>query len=63
MQVRLYLLNPNTAIIKIRLEKLGVESGNILLDDAIKLYDNVKKLLAAQSGVRIRILNKIIKLR
>ena len=46
-QVMLYLLNPNTDIIKIRLEKQGVESGNILLDDAIKLYDNAKKLLAA----------------
>jgi hypothetical protein len=43
----LYLLNPNTDIIKIRLDKLGVESGNILMDDAIKLYDNAKKLLAA----------------
>lgn len=46
-QVMLYLLNPNTDIIKIRLDKLGIESGNIILDDAIKLYDNAKKLLAA----------------
>lgn len=46
-QVMLYLLNPNTDIIKIRLAKAGMESGNILFDDAIKLYDNAKKLLAA----------------
>jgi len=46
-QVMLYLLNPNTDIIKIRLDKKDVETGNILFDDAIKLYDNAKKLLAA----------------
>ncbi len=46
-QVMLYLLNPNTDILKIRLDKKEVESGNILLDDAIKLFDNAKKLLAA----------------
>lgn len=46
-QVMLFLLNPNTDIIKIRLDKRGVESGNILLDDAIKIYENAKKLLAA----------------
>ncbi len=45
--VLLYLLNPNTDILKIRLEREGVEAGNILLDDAINLYDNAKKLLAA----------------
>ncbi|WP_303821650.1 hypothetical protein [Ruminococcus flavefaciens] len=46
-QVMLYLLNPNTDILKIRLEKGSIEAGNILFDDAIKLYDNAKKLLAA----------------
>lgn len=46
-QVMLYLLNPNTDILKIRLSKKDVESGNILFDDAIRLYDNTKKLLAA----------------
>lgn len=46
-QVMLYLLNPNTDILKIRLDKKEVESGNILFDDAIKLFDNAKKLLAA----------------
>lgn len=46
-QVMLYLLNPNTDILKIRLEKKEVEPGNILFDDAIHLYENAKKLLAA----------------
>ena len=46
-QVMLYLLNPNTDILKIRLDKKEVESGNILFDDAIRLFDNAKKLLAA----------------
>lgn len=49
-QVMLYLLNPNTDILKIRLDKKEMESGNILLDDAIKLYDNAKKLLAATAS-------------
>lgn len=46
-QLMLYLLNPNTDILKIRLNKEEVESGNIMFDDAIQLYDNAKKLLAA----------------
>lgn len=46
-QVLLYLLNPNTDILKIRLEKKDVEAGNILFDDAICMYENAKKLLAA----------------
>lgn len=46
-QVMLYLLNPNTDILKIRLEKKEIEAGNILFDDAIRLYENAKKLLAA----------------
>lgn len=46
-QVMLYLLNPNTDILKIRLQKKEIEAGNILLDDAICLYENAKKLLAA----------------
>lgn len=43
----LYLLNPNTDILKIRLDKKEVESGNIMFDDAIQLFDNAKKLIAA----------------
>lgn len=46
-QVMLYLLNPNTDILKIRLDNNNIEAGNILFDDAIKLYENAKKLLAA----------------
>ena len=46
-QLMLYLLNPNTDILKIRLDKKGIESGSILLDDAIRMYENAKKLLAA----------------
>lgn len=46
-QVMLYLLNPNTDILKIRLNKANVETGNILFDDAIRMYENAKKLLAA----------------
>ena len=46
-QVMLYLLNPSTDIIKIRLDKKEIETGNILFDDAIRMYENVKKLLAA----------------
>lgn len=46
-QIMLYLLNPNTDILKIRLDKRDIEMGNILFDDAIKLFDNAKKLMAA----------------
>ena len=46
-QVLLYLLNPNTDILRIRLEKKDVEAGNILFDDAIRMYESAKKLLAA----------------
>lgn len=46
-QLMLYLLNPNTDILKIRLDKKGIETGNILFDDAIHIYENAKKLIAA----------------
>lgn len=46
-QLMLYLLNPNTDILKIRLEKDDVEQGNIMLDNAINLFNNAKKILAA----------------
>lgn len=45
--VLLYLLNPCSDILKIRLANPNVESGNITFDDAIRIYDNTKKLLAA----------------
>ena len=43
----LYFMNPNADILKIRLERQEVEAGNILLDDAINIYENTKKLLSA----------------
>ena len=46
-QAMLYLLNPNTDILKIRLDRKDIEMGNILFDDAIRMYENTKKLLAA----------------
>lgn len=46
-QLLLFLLNPNTDILKIRLEKEEIEAGNILFDDAIRLYENIKKLVVA----------------
>lgn len=46
-QLMLYLLNPNTDILKIRLQKKNIETGSILFDDAINLFENAKKLIAA----------------
>ena len=46
-QLMLYLLNPNTDILKIRLQKKDVEAGSIFFDDAINLFENAKKLIAA----------------
>lgn len=46
-EVVLYLLNPNTDILKIRLDKKGMEPGNILMDDAVNLFNNAKKLISA----------------
>lgn len=46
-QLLLFLLNPNTDILKIRLERKDIEAGNILFDDAIRIYENAKKLIAA----------------
>lgn len=46
-QLMLFLLNPNADILKIRLEKDSVETGSILFDDAISVYENAKKLIVA----------------
>ena len=46
-QLMLFLLNPNSDILKIRLDRKDVETGNILFDDAIRIYENAKKLIAA----------------
>lgn len=46
-RVMLYLLNPSTDILKLRLEKPEQVPGNITFDDAIRFYENAKKLIAA----------------
>ncbi len=46
-QLLLFLLNPNTDILKIRFDRKDIEAGNILFDDAIRIYENAKKLIAA----------------
>lgn len=46
-QVLLELLNPLSDIIRIRINEASFESGSIYVEDAIKLYDNAKKLLTA----------------
>lgn len=43
----MFLLNPNSDILKIRLCKKGIESGSILFDDALHLYENARKLIAS----------------
>lgn len=43
----LYFMNPNADVLKIRLDRKDVESGYILIDDAINIYENTKKLLSA----------------
>lgn len=53
-QIMLYLLNPNADILKIRMEKKNVEAGNILFDDAISLYENTKKMIAAAAMDELR---------
>ena len=46
-RVFLFLLNPNADILKIRINDPSVEPGNMLIDDAINVYENAKKLLGA----------------
>lgn len=45
-----FFLNPNADILRIRLVNNSIENGSILLDDAIRLYDNAKKLLSAAAS-------------
>lgn len=44
-QVLLYLLNPDSDILKVRLERTDLSAGDILIDDAVALYESTKKLL------------------
>ena len=46
-QVLLELLNPLSDILRVCVKDKQVESGSIFVEDAIKLYDNAKKLLMA----------------
>lgn len=47
-QLLLFLLNPNTDILKIRRDRKNIEAGSILFDDAIRVYENAKNLLLRQ---------------
>ena len=47
-QLLLFLLNPNTDILKIRLDRKNIEAGSILFDDAIRVYENAKSLSQRQ---------------
>jgi len=46
-QIILELLNPLSDILRIRIQEPGIETGSIFVEDAIRLYDNAKKLLTA----------------
>lgn len=46
-KVLLWLLNPDADILKVRIQHDNIKAGNIFFDDAIKVYENVKKLLTA----------------
>jgi len=46
-QVILELVNPLSDILKLRIVEPNIENGSVLVEDAINLYDNAKKLLAA----------------
>lgn len=46
-QIVLELLNPLSDIIRLRIAEPSIETGSIYIEDAIKLYDNAKKLITA----------------
>lgn len=46
-QVILELLNPLSDILRLRINEPAIEGGSILIEDAIKLYDNAKRLIVA----------------
>ena len=43
------LVNPNADVIRIRFSSRSVELGNIPFDNAIKLYENAKKIIIASA--------------
>lgn len=46
-QVFLYLLNPSADVLKIRIEKRGIEAGSILFNDTMRIYENARDLVGA----------------
>ncbi len=46
-QLILELLNPLSDIIRVRMKSATVESGSIFVEEAIRLFDNTKKMLMA----------------
>jgi hypothetical protein len=46
-QIILELLNPMSDVLKFRINEPEIENGSIFVEDAIKLYENVKKLITA----------------
>lgn len=45
--VILELVNPLSDILRLRITEPNIETGSVLVEDAIKFYDNAKKLLTA----------------
>lgn len=59
-QVFLCLSNPDSDILKIRIEKDDIRQGSILIDDAINVFEGAKKLLwaAAQDVIRPSLMHR-----
>lgn len=59
-QVFLYLSNPDSDVLKIHINKNNITQGSILIDDAINVFEGVKKLLwaAAQDVVNPSIIHR-----
>lgn len=53
-QIILELLNPLSDILRLRIKEPDVEVGSIFVEDAIRLYDNAKKLVMATAMDIIR---------
>lgn len=59
-QVFLCLSNPDSDILKIRIEKDDIKQGSILIDDAINVFEGAKKLLwaAAQDVIKPSLMHR-----
>ena len=53
-QILLSLLNPGSDILRVRVVGEGLEKGNIPFDNAIRVYENAKKLLTATAADLLR---------